>query len=147
MDLLIADDDEAIRRGLALVFAEEGYAIHQAANGVQALAFLATHPGPVILLLDRMMPKLTGDQVLLTIAHDPALAQKCAIALVTVNVSKSIETLRKLILRFEVIVVRKPFDLNEIIATARILQRRLEQRSTYAPAAPPENPNRDDATA
>ena len=57
--ILIVDDEPEIVRGLADNLKFEGYATLSATNGVDALA-LATREAPDLILLDVMMPAMSG---------------------------------------------------------------------------------------
>jgi CheY-like chemotaxis protein len=60
--VLIVDDDEDIRRTLALLFElEEFQVVGQAANGDQALAMARRHQ-PAFVILDYLMPNMTGEE-------------------------------------------------------------------------------------
>ena len=58
------DDDEAIRQVIAEVLRDEGYEVVCAANGVQALRELHKQDRPDVMLLDLMMPVMSGWEVL-----------------------------------------------------------------------------------
>lgn len=62
-EVLVVDDDEVIRGMLAWLFEEAGYAVHQAADGAEALTELAARP-PACMILDLMMPGVDGQTVL-----------------------------------------------------------------------------------
>ena len=68
-DILIADDTRAIRSALQILLEEEGYAVRVASDGEEALAELR-RCRPDLLLLDIMMPKKNGYQVLKQIRRD-----------------------------------------------------------------------------
>ncbi len=58
-DVLVVDDDDAIRDTVAEVLRSEGYAVNTAANGAEALASVdLVHPK--LVLLDMRMPVLDG---------------------------------------------------------------------------------------
>jgi CheY-like chemotaxis protein len=59
LKVLIADDDRLVRTMLADLLAELGHAVVEAANGVEAVA-LAGREAPDLLILDFLMPKLSG---------------------------------------------------------------------------------------
>ena len=60
---LIAEDDAGVRMTLEFVLADEGFEVLSAEDGEQALN-LALERSPDAILLDGMMPKMTGKQVL-----------------------------------------------------------------------------------
>jgi CheY-like chemotaxis protein len=64
MDVLVANEDDAVRELLRYVLELEGYAVTTAADGLMALEYLQTMPTLLVVLLDERMPGLTGTQVL-----------------------------------------------------------------------------------
>jgi two-component system, OmpR family, response regulator CpxR len=73
--VLIVDDDLDIRETLRFVLEDAGYTVHAAANGKEALAVLATtDPLPGLILLDLMMPVMSGDDLLKALKAVKALA-------------------------------------------------------------------------
>ncbi|HTP26300.1 MAG TPA: response regulator [Anaeromyxobacteraceae bacterium] len=72
--VLIVDDDDAIRSGLAEVLADEGYAVTEARDGQVGLREAKSNP-PHLILLDLMMPTMTGWDFMAAQNRDPALAQ------------------------------------------------------------------------
>jgi CheY-like chemotaxis protein len=71
--LLVADDDDAIRESLRLAIEDEGFKVCTAADGLEALEIMISDP-PCAVLLDLMMPKMTGWQVFDRMKADPVLA-------------------------------------------------------------------------
>ncbi|MES1157669.1 MAG: response regulator [Haliangium ochraceum] len=73
--ILLAEDDLDIRDIVQEMLEERGYDVIPARTGRQALDFLSLDPRspPDIVILDLMMPIVTGWQVLEAIQHDPAL--------------------------------------------------------------------------
>ncbi len=63
MKVLIADDDVMIRYALSAVLAEGGHEVAEAKDGGEVIDHLAAHP-PQVVVLDLMMPKVTGFDVL-----------------------------------------------------------------------------------
>jgi CheY-like chemotaxis protein len=56
--LLVVEDNEVAREGLAVILRREGYAVALAADGQQGLDYLAANPAPDLILLDMLMPVL-----------------------------------------------------------------------------------------
>ena len=63
MRILVADDDEMARRMLELLIDDAGYEVVLARDGLEALAVAEGQDAPPVLLLDWMMPGLTGIEV------------------------------------------------------------------------------------
>jgi CheY-like chemotaxis protein len=72
--VLIVEDDDDLRDGLAELLQDEGHAVQTASNGREALDFLSSHPAPCIILLDLMMPVMNGEQFRCAQLADPALS-------------------------------------------------------------------------
>jgi two-component system chemotaxis response regulator CheY len=58
--LLLVEDDPSTRESLVEVLQEAGYDVATAADGQEALAYLADHSLPALILLDLIMPRLDG---------------------------------------------------------------------------------------
>src|SRR2546423_10696788 len=73
--LLVVDDDPGIRESLAELLHDEGYVVLTAINGQDALARLRTSGDrPCVILLDLMMPVMSGSEFYTEMRNDPALA-------------------------------------------------------------------------
>jgi len=71
MKILIAEDSATIRRLVAARLAADGYDVVEAADGEEAVALARTcHPD--LLILDKVMPKLDGFEVVRSLREDPA---------------------------------------------------------------------------
>lgn len=58
--ILLAEDNDEIRETLVEILELEGYRVETATNGREALDRLAQREPPVLVLLDLMMPKMSG---------------------------------------------------------------------------------------
>lgn len=61
--ILVAEDDRFLRRGCENSLLKKGYAVVLAANGEEAVQAIRDHP-PDLVLLDLLMPKMSGMEVL-----------------------------------------------------------------------------------
>jgi two-component system response regulator MprA len=61
--VLVVDDDHDIREALASILREEGFAVREACDGMEALEQIAADE-PDVMLLDLMMPVMNGWEVM-----------------------------------------------------------------------------------
>jgi two-component system response regulator AtoC len=112
--ILIIDDEANLRRTLAQILREKGYAVLEAADGVEAVELLR-HSNPDLIFSDWKMPEMGGEQILRYLRDDPHLALIPVIVITAFGSSDSaIEAVRLGAYDF----VSKPFDLDEISLTA-----------------------------
>jgi CheY-like chemotaxis protein len=71
--ILLIEDDPALRDSVAGLLQERGYAVERAETGATALERLKTGERPCLILLDLMMPAMSGWDFLLRIRRDAAL--------------------------------------------------------------------------
>jgi CheY-like chemotaxis protein len=73
--ILVVEDDAEIRELVAEVLIDAGYLVAEAANGQEALDYLrGGTAAPSLILLDLMMPVLSGPELLEIMASDEKLA-------------------------------------------------------------------------
>ena len=65
--ILVVEDDPDIADGLQVALEGEGYKVATAANGKEALARLAELGQPCLVLLDLMMPVMSGGEFLMAL--------------------------------------------------------------------------------
>jgi two-component system, OmpR family, alkaline phosphatase synthesis response regulator PhoP len=70
MKILIAEDSSTVRRLVAARLVADGYEVIEAADGDEALA-MARSERPDLLILDKVMPKLDGFEVVRALREDP----------------------------------------------------------------------------
>jgi CheY-like chemotaxis protein len=73
--VLVVDDDEAIRDVIAEVLRDEGYSVVCAENGAEALREIGRERHPDLVLLDLMMPVMSGWEVLEHLQESDELKQ------------------------------------------------------------------------
>ena len=64
VSLLIADDDDLLRNVVKEVLEDEGYQVYTAADGQETVDIFWEHPEIALVILDIMMPKMDGIEVL-----------------------------------------------------------------------------------
>lgn len=115
--VLVVDDEADIRAMIRFALEEEGYVVVEAGDGDATLHHLAASPVPSVVLLDLMIPKRDGEEILQAIALDPLLAQHAYILMTaSYRLSPSLQTM---IERLGVPVVLKPFEISELLAIVR----------------------------
>jgi len=62
--VLVVDDDADVRRLLRVMLEADGYAVAEAPGGAEALDILRESADRIVVLLDHLMPGLTGADVL-----------------------------------------------------------------------------------
>lgn len=71
--ILLAEDDRFLRRAAEATLRQQGFAVTVAADGEEALR-LARDAPPDLVLLDLIMPKVHGFEVLRALREDPRTA-------------------------------------------------------------------------
>jgi two-component system, cell cycle response regulator len=110
----VADDNPSILQGLERALTASGYEVRTAENGRLALALMESGPEPPdLLLLDVMMPELTGLEVLRTLRLDPRWVDVPVVLITATNDGAlPVSALRDGAVDF----LTKPFRLDELLA-------------------------------
>ena len=104
--VLLVEDDEAIREQLKELLSDEGLATHEAVNGRDAMLRLEAGLRPDLIILDLMMPVMDGWHVLAALRQDDELAQLPVIVATAGNDFQQLEGVH---------CVRKPFTIATIL--------------------------------
>jgi CheY-like chemotaxis protein len=72
--ILLVEDDRYQRKAVEATLRRHGYQVQVAVDGEEALAKTAEDPLPHLILLDLIMPKLCGFEVLRRLKADPRTA-------------------------------------------------------------------------
>jgi CheY-like chemotaxis protein len=108
-DVLIVDDDEGARERLADTLRERGYSIATAANGLEALHYLRGGAAVSVVLLDLVMPVMTGWEFHAEVSRDPTLA---GLPVLLVTADANIDGISN---ELGAPVLRKPFKLAALL--------------------------------
>lgn len=103
----------------------KAYRVTEAANGATALVLLRRSQERWVVLLDYLMPNGDGKRVLQAVSQDAALSTRHAYVLLTARTRLSLPVL-ELASALTTPVVRKPFELEVLLATVAQALSRLE---------------------
>ncbi len=127
--VLVVDDEADISTILTLTLRRAGFQVTAASDGVDGLSKLAEHT-PDLVVLDVMMPRLDGLEMLRRIRSEPATS-----TIPVIMLTARAQVADRLV-GFEHGAddyVAKPFEPNEVVARVRALLRRTEQARLTRP--------------
>ncbi len=112
--IAIIDDDMAIGNMLEEVLTQEGYGVLRAYSGTEAL-YLLEQNQPDLVLLDLMLPGLSGEEVLPKIQGIPVIV---------LSAKGQVQDKVDLLLKGAADYLTKPFDVRELLARITVQLRR-----------------------
>ncbi len=118
--ILVVDDQANVRRLLREYLEEEGFHVVVAENGRDAL-YAARREKPDLILLDLMMPEMSGYEFMRTFTKE----QDTPIILLTAKLEESDKVLGLELGADDYIT--KPFSMRELVARIRAVLRRVEK--------------------
>lgn len=113
--VLIVDDLEGVRRMLVYAL-EDDYEVHQASNGLEALAVAAAER-PAVIVMDLDMPVMDGVEATRRLKADPSLA---CIKVLAVSGQHNSERAR-LVQDAADAFIEKPYEIDDLIEAVRRL--------------------------
>ncbi|GAB6926231.1 two-component system response regulator PhoP [Paenibacillus sp. JCM 10914] len=132
--VLVVDDERSIANAVAYALRREGYEVELAGDGQEALERVAAFD-PDVMVLDVMMPKLSGYEVCRKLENQA----RPAILLLTVK-----DDIVDKVLGLELGAddyMTKPFDMRELMARVKALFRRSSSNSSSAVSTTAEEKN------
>jgi two-component system OmpR family response regulator len=117
--ILIVDDDAAIGDMESILLQKEGYKVLRAYSGTEALLVLQAQK-PDLVLLDLMLPGLSGEEVLKSI-DGPAV--------IVISAKDSVDDKVSMLLGGAADYLAKPFDSKELLARIAVQVRKSRQAS------------------
>ncbi len=122
--VLLVEDDEPIRSSLQLLLEDKGYSVRAAQNGKEAISLLREGEPPHVILLDLMMPVMTGSMFLEALRNDVELS-RIPVIIMSAWLHHWTENSRST----EHIMLQKPVDPDQLLEIVR--------RSCLGTAEPP----------
>ncbi|MBX3191906.1 MAG: response regulator [Labilithrix sp.] len=74
MSVLVVDDEPDIREVIEIALSVHGYEVTTVTSGEECMRFLRDRERPSVILLDLMMPEMSGWEVCRQLSNDPALS-------------------------------------------------------------------------
>jgi CheY-like chemotaxis protein len=113
--LLVVDDEPTIRVLLSDLLAETGHHVYTVPDGGEALETLRRGPPPCVVILDLMLPRVNGWQVLRELRADPRLS---AIPVIVLSAYTDAAAVAR---DYGVgAALRKPFDPAELLEAVQV---------------------------
>lgn len=127
--ILFADDDPAVSGFMDVILTRAGYTVVRAADGVEAMERVRQSP-PDLILLDVMMPRLDGLEVLRALRDNPDTSQ---IPVIMLTAKTHVEDRVKGFETGADDYVPKPFEPQELLARIYSLLKRSEKVRALGP--------------
>jgi CheY-like chemotaxis protein len=104
--IYVAEDDPDVRMSICEILREEGYDVREFVNGQETLNALQAGDRPCVVLMDLLMPEMSGNEFLTALRNDPALSPIPVVMITGARTDVQ-----------DIEVLRKPFELTDLIAT------------------------------
>ncbi len=130
MRVLVVDDDPGIRESLRLLLEDEGYDVGVAGDGEAGLRFLLASTEPLVVLLDLLLPTLSGENMLAATLEyfDGKTPTRIAFIIITANPWLVTPRLKELAQRHTIQIEKKPFDADHLLAEVARAAARVRNR-------------------
>jgi CheY-like chemotaxis protein len=109
--ILLVEDDFDVREALVETLRDRGYAVESASDGEQAMQLLRAGARPGVILLDLMMPRMSGSEFRMAQLVEPALSH---LPVVLLSADGRMEE-KAVALKVQG-AIRKPIDLDELFS-------------------------------
>lgn len=113
--ILVVDDEPEVVKLISLKLTKEGFEVLEASNGEEALEKILSEK-PDVVLLDFMMPKMSGWDVFMRLKEDAVFRDLPIIAVTAMGHFE--EIIKHPALEFDGYII-KPFDTEEIVKKIR----------------------------
>ena len=129
--VLVVDDDRAIRELLRYALEAEGYAVTLLSDGRGVVETLEDAPESCVVLMDMMMPEMTGWDVCRALEEHPSLLHRHAVALMSAGLMPGQEYPA-----VADVLMRKPFRLEQVYTLVEALFAGLAERAPSRAVVP-----------
>ena len=109
--ILLVEDDEDVRAGIADILRDAGRTVVEAVDGADALMKLATVERPCLILLDLLMPRMDGFEFLSRLQEHPHSPEFPVLVISAHGQASAAEHYRGVLGT-----LRKPFDTRELLS-------------------------------
>jgi len=117
--VLVVDDDATVRRLLRVMLEADGYAVAEAQGGAEALDILRQSPDRLVVLLDHLMPGLTGADVLERAASEGGRLTAHGYILISANDNRAALDLAADLASLSAAILTKPVNRTVLSRTVR----------------------------
>jgi CheY-like chemotaxis protein len=104
VDVIIVEDDADIRASVAEILRDEGYVVAEYEDGQKALSALETGLRPCLVIIDLLMPRMSGEQFAAAVRGNDRLASIPVVMITGASTPPS-----------GIEVLRKPFELDALL--------------------------------
>jgi two-component system nitrogen regulation response regulator NtrX len=123
--VLIIEDDPDIRWTVRFILEDQGYEVFEAPDGVVGRDLLRVSGQLLVILLDYMMPRLNGVELLREVAADGYTMQRHAFILLTAAHDLLPPSAVALLKALAIPIVTKPFELDTLLTAVAAANGRL----------------------
>jgi CheY-like chemotaxis protein len=116
--IMVVDDDADIRSALGICLSSEGYQVTTCFDGQDAIDQLEGGASPHAIILDLMMPRMNGFDVLRALRSKEPWS-RIPVVIVSANRGYTAEDLGASS------ILRKPFELDDLVEALKMLGRRF----------------------
>lgn len=137
--VLVVDDSASIRQLVRAMLEPEGYAVVEAADGVEGLAAMRASAERPVVLLDYQMPNMDGEGVLKEVLAVGAPLSTLEYLVISANTSTFPESFIDLVRYLSLRIIPKPFTRETLVAAvAQAAARLAAPADEPIPDLPPE---------
>jgi len=123
--ILVADDSPTVRKVLRGWLESAGHTVQEAPDGERTLKALRAAHQPMVVLLDYLMPGMTGDQVLQRALEQGHVPPRYAYIIISGLTGDFPPSFTDLLRRLEIQILPKPFDQDTLLAVVAFVASRL----------------------